>query len=283
MATHNDPSKIDYLNAPNRGFVDSTTPLHITGAVRPNNFYDEVALGLRSGVSKWNKFGYRSDIDSDDGEHVIWERDETTFTPLTSAETFDITYTNTGDGATTTGARALTFYYINSDGEEAVSLHTLGSSGSDTTSFSGYGINRIAVSSTGTANSNNNNILVQATTSGTTQATIPAGQSVTQQMIFFVAANRIANVKWIMLHANKTSGEASRKVTFKGYVYNRNVDTCFEIFRLSVDVSVENTVSLPSEMGFSLSSTDVLYFVASTDTNNTDVSARFDVVTYENT
>ncbi len=41
---------------------------------------------------------------------------------------------------------------------EAVSVHTLETDGTDTTSFSGYGINRIAVASSGTANKNTSTI-----------------------------------------------------------------------------------------------------------------------------
>lgn len=275
------------------GFVPTVAPLNQSAGldsdatlVRAVDFYDEVARGLRSGVSKWNKFGYRSDIDNADGEHVIWESDTPTFTPLTAASTFDIAYDGTAGGSTdgsgTTGATQLTFYYIDSDGKEAIAAHNLGTDGTDTTSFSGFGINRVVVSASGSNDTNVSAITITATTGGSVQATIPAGQGVSQQMIFFVAANRQANAKYLLLNVRKLTGSGgSPRVTFKGYVYNRSIGTRFEVFRLNVDTSVENTIEIQDPFGFTLNATDVLYFVADTDTNNTSVTGRFSLVTYQ--
>jgi len=253
-------------------------------SVRGNDFYDEVARGLRSGVSKFNKFGYNPGIAAASGEVPIWASSATSFTPLTSAETFDIAYDGTGggstDGAGTTGATQLTFYYIDSDGLDAIATHTLGTDGTDTTSFSGYGINRCVVSANGGDTFNASNITITATTSGTVQAFIPAEQSVTQQLMFFVASNRTANARWLWMNINKTSG-GNPIVNVKGYVYNRGIDTRFEVFRMNIDTAVENTESVGDPLGFTLNPTDVLYFVADTDKDNTVVTGRFSLITYQ--
>ena len=254
-------------------------------AVRGNNFYDEIARGLRGGVIKWNKFGYNPDIDIADGEVPIWDSVVNTFTPLASPETFDISYDGTSggttDGAGTTGAIQLTFYYIDANGSEAISIHNLGTDGTDTTSFSGYGINRVTVSISGSANKNVSVISVTATTSTTVQATIPAGGSVTQQMIFFVAHDRTANAKFLWINVVKVSvGGQEPVIRVKGYVYNRIIDTTFEVFRGNLDAAHSSEMTISDPVGFTLGSQDVLYFVADTDKDNTEVTGRISIISY---
>jgi hypothetical protein len=156
------------------------------------DFQDEVHRGLRAGVASWNKFGYRLNL-TNSTEQVIWAASPNLPTFLTAASTFTIAYDGTGggstDGAGTTGATQLTFYYVDSDGLPAVAAHTLGTDGSDVTSFSGFGINRCVVSANGGLTYNASDITITATTGGSIQAIIPALGSVTQQAIFFNGAN----------------------------------------------------------------------------------------------
>lgn len=253
--------------------------------VRPTSFQDEVVIGRRSGVTPWAKWGYNTDVDT--GSEEIIASFGGTFTPLTSAETFNIAYDGTAggstDGAGTTGATELTFYYIDSNGLPAVSTHTLGTDGSDTTSFSGLGINRVAVSASGTNDTNVSTITITATTAGTNQAEIPSGDGVTQQAIFFVGSNHTAVAKNLLLNIVKIGVGTEPTVIIRGWVYNRGIDCKFEIFRHTVDTAVENTVPIPEPVGFKLNSTDVLYFTAETDTNNTQVSIRFSLNEYQKT
>ena len=57
---------------------------------------DEMVLGLRGPSTSFNKFGYRTSTTAAGGDEVIWESTDT-FTPMTTADTFNITYTNTSD------------------------------------------------------------------------------------------------------------------------------------------------------------------------------------------
>lgn len=250
-------------------------------AVRPNSFEDEVVIGRRSGVSSFTKFGYREGLTATNGEETIWATSGN-FTPLTSASTFTIAYNNTTDGLGTTGALTLYIQYIDSNGLAAVANHTLGSTGSDTTSFSGLGINRIAVSSSGSEQTNTNAITITATTGGTTQAYIPALNGVTQQAVYFVGSASRAIVRYLWINCNKLSGGGSPRVLIKGYVYNRNIATRFEIFRVTIDTNSINIVEINEPVGFSLSPSDVIYFIADTDTNNTIVNIRFSLREYKN-
>lgn len=249
---------------------------------RPSIFSDEVVIGRRSGVTSFNKFGYRDDLANSSGEQTLWATTGN-FVPMTTASTFTIAYNSGTDGLGTTGATQLYLYYIDANGLESILPHTLSNTGSDVTVVTGLGLNRVVVAASGSTNHNTNDITVTETTGGTTQAFIPALQSVTQQAIFFCDANSDAVTKFLWINANKTSGGSSPRVLIKGYVFNREFETQYEVFRYTIDTASENTISLNEPIGFKLSPTDVLFFVADTDTNNTIVNIRFSLLEYKRT
>lgn len=249
--------------------------------VRPSSFTDEVVLGRRSGVNSFTKFGYRSNLTAANGEETIWAASGN-FTPLTSASTFTIAYNNATDGVGQNGALSLQISYIDENGMDAVLNHTLGSSGSDVTTVTGLGINRAVVTSSGSTNWNVNDIAITATTGGTTQAFIPATQSVTQQLIFHMDTNSKGVARFLWINTNKLSGGGAPRIVIKGYVFNRTIATQFEIFRVTIDTNSENTIALSEPIGFALSASDVLWFVADTDTNNSTVAMRFSLLEYRN-
>lgn len=251
--------------------------------VRTSDPQDDITRSIKGGAEQWNKFGYRDNLQASGGEETIWASATTSnnLVVMTAAETFTITYNNTTDGSGTTGARAITFYYLDSDENLAIAQHTLGSSGSDVTSFSGLGINRAVITESGTANTNTNTITVTNTTSGNDQAEIPALGGVTQQAFFFMPNNYVGATKWLELNANRSAGGAAPIIRFKGYVYNRTVDSEFEVFRYIMDTSIEEEKSFNDPCNFRLSARDVLYFVADTDRNSTEVNCRFSLNIYE--
>jgi len=245
---------------------------------RPSDFGDEVVIGLRTGVRHFNKFSYRTGLTAANGEETIWATTGN-FTPMTTASTFTIAYDAATDGLGTTGALTLFFDYLASDGMYATATHTLSNTGSDVTTFSGLGINRCAVSSSGAAQTNTNIITITETTGGTKQAVIPALSSTTQQAIYHTDHNSYAVGKFLWINTNKLSG-SNPKITVKGYAFNRIIETRYEVFRVTIDTSVENTVPIVDPVGFRLSPSDVLYFVADTDTNNTLVNLRVSLLEY---
>lgn len=249
--------------------------------VRPTNFQDEVRIGRRTGVAGWTKFGYRSGLVAATGEETVWAASGN-FSPLTAAQTFTIAYTQASDGASANGAKTLAFFYIDSNGLPATATHTLGSTGSDVTSFTGLGINRVAVASSGSTGKTAATITITGTTAGTTQAIVPALGSVTQQCIFHVGSNHDAIGKYLWWNVAKPSG-GNAKVLIKGYVYNRTVATTYEVFRTLMDTTVELTDYISEPIGFNFSPTDVLYFVADTDTNDAAINLRFSLNEYQRT
>lgn len=251
--------------------------------VRPTSAQDEIRTGRRVGVTGWTKFGYRIGLTAAGGEQTVWATTGN-YTVPTSADTYNITYNSGTDGDGTNGAQQVIFYHIDENGLPVTETHTLGSSGSDTTSFSGLGVNRIAIIA-GSTTYNANTITITHTTSGDTMAVVPAGQSVTQQAIFHVGSDHRAVAEWLYLNALRIgAGGAGNepKIVIKGYVFNRNVGTRYEVFRTELDTGVENTVSITDPIKFNLNATDVLYFVADADTDNTDIIIRFSLNEYKN-
>ena len=163
-------------------------------------------------------------------------------------------------------------------------IDPLGSSGSDTTSFSGYGINRVALLSHGGHSSKTNVSDITFTTTSSTlkAAAIPAGQGVTDQAIFTAGANHDSVMKTLYINVGKGSGGGNPKVIIKAFVYNRTVtDSIYEIFTTLVNTATEQTVVIYEPIGFLLSPSDVIWFTADTDTNNAEVTVRFSFNEYQ--
>lgn len=254
------------------GTVDVSTSVFIPG--------DEIRRGHVSGATGWTKFGYRYDLQQASGEQMIWSTSGN-WTPVTSAGTFNIHYNQAVDGAGTSGARKIGVWYVNSSGTPTYTAHTLGNTGVDTTSFSGFGINRMAVTSNGGDRYNVSAIETVMTSASTIQAHMPEKGSVTQQALYHVGGAHIAIGKFLYFNVNKLAG-SNPKVLVKAYVYSRAVDTIYEVFRHTIDTQSENTVIIEEPVGFNLSPTDSLYWVADTDQNNTLITLRFSLIEYAN-
>jgi len=273
-------------------YSDLTAPLNQSIArdadasvVRPTNSQDEISIGLRSGVYQFNKFGYKTNSTAAGGQEVVWPLSTAALTILTTASTYTITYDGTAggstDGASTTGATVLLFDHIDENGEREQITHTLGTDGSDETAFTGLGINRCVVTSSGTNDVNVSDITITATTGGSNQAFIPAGEGVTQQLIFHVPTNARALAKLLYVRCNKLSG-SSPVVTFYGWVYNRTVDSKFLVYRETLRTADDRLINLIDPCNFPLSAGDVFYLTMDTDTNNTVAETRASFNIYNN-
>ena len=252
--------------------------------VRPTDYFSEVAMGKRQGRGVWNKFGFNLDVDT--GTEIIasWggEFDPTTDI-MTTNDTFTITYDGTGggstDGAGTTGATQILVYYVyfddNGDLVDGIAFHTLGTDGSDVTSFQGVGINRAMVYTNGGLGWNASDITFTATTDTTTQAEIPATQSVTQQCIFHTQTNHNFLSDWARFKIPKHSGGVIGDVV--GYSWSRVTSTRYEIFRepFSTTSTSDAVIDLRPSQKFVVGGGEVLYFVLKSDSNNVMVSGRF--------
>lgn len=249
-----------------------------------SDYYSEAAMGLLPGKGVVNKWGVNADVDALAPEIVASYGG--VFDPLTDimtdAQTFTITYTNTQDGSGQTGARALLITYLNEDFEEVTGFHTLGSTGADVTSFTGYGINRALVFQNGGAGYNNDDITITATTDGTTQAQIPAQKAVTQQAIFHTQIGHTLLMDWLFINALKDSGGGNPKVTFYMYSWSRVTLTRYDVFEYKLDTASRESLELNPAQKFPFGGREVIWVEAEVSANNTVVAARFSGVQRKN-
>jgi hypothetical protein len=268
-------------NAPLNQSIGLDTDAQIT---RPSDMQEEISLGRRSGVTAWAKFGHRSLL-AGGGAETVWDTTGN-YTPPATATAMRIAYDGTGggttDGADTTGARVLRIWHIDSAGLPAVLDHTLGTDGSDDTTETTLGINRVAIIGAGTLGYNASAITVTAVTGGAKLAVVPAADGITQQAFFHVGSNHDALFKFLFIHMNKASGGAAT-VEFKGHVYNRTLGTTAEVFRITLDDSVEVSATLSPQVPFAVPATGVLYFTANTTRDGAEAVVRFSGNEYQRT
>ena len=171
--------------------------------------------------------------------------------------------------------------YIDANFELQQATHVLGSTGTDTTSFSGLGINQMVVVSSGTSDSNVNTITASDTSAvAGTQSVIPPGDSVSQQILYHIPINHIGVLKYLSFSTNKLSG-ANPKVLFKVVVYNRFVDTKYTVRRYVVDTQSQTSVNENNPIGISLSGRDVIYVTMDTDQNSTEAQGDISLNVYQ--
>lgn len=267
------------LNVPIDGTVSQDYDATV---VRPTDTIDEIALGLRQGVTTWQKFGYNTDVDSASSE-VIWAVGGP-YTILTSASTLTIVSSDVDDDGdpADTGARTIIIYGIDANRESQTEVVTMNGTTNVVTSSTWLGINRVAVASAGSSQANEGNITITATTGGSVQAYIPAGQSVTQQLIYFTPSNARSLVKYLRLVADKDSGGGNPRITFYCYAYSSVSNATYELFRELVDTDVRSEIDITFNIPLLLTEGDVFWVEANTSANDTEVSGRFSVQEYKN-
>jgi hypothetical protein len=247
-------------------------------SVRPYDYKHEVALGLRQGHTLWNKFGYNTGINTASTEIVA--EFGGTFTPLSTASTLDVVSSSTADDGDPagTGAQSIIIYGVDANRQSQLEVVTMNGTTTVTTSNSWLGVNRISVYLVGSGGKNAGKITITATTGGATQATMPAGEGTSQQLLFFTQANHTALMEWLVLDALKISGGGSPRVTLKGWVYSGVSGAKYEVFRSTIDTGVSNHRDYAPPVPFVVGEQSAFWIEATTDTNNTEVSGRFSLV-----
>jgi hypothetical protein len=266
------------LNVPLGGVVSLD---YDAAVVRPADYDHAVARGLWQGRESWHKWGYNADVGSATPE-VIWANGATfgAATILTSPSTFTFVSDSASDTSAGVGARTLIVYYNDSNGLPTSGTVTLAGLTPVVSTFSGYGINRVVVLTSGSTMWNVGNITVTNTTGGAQAAYVPATDGLTQQCIFFTPHGYQALVNSIHLNVAKLSGGASPRVTIDGFAFNvATTRTRYRLISRLIDTSVENTVDVNFKQPLVLNSSDVFWLRATTNTNATSVSARFALTT----
>lgn len=259
------------LTAPINGTLSETYDAIV---VRPTEYRYEVAEGKRQGRSTINKWGYNTDVDTG-GEEIIAAFGGT-FNIMTTADTLNVVSTSAFDASAGIGARTIQIIGIDENHLYQTETITMTGTTPATTVNQWLGVNRVIVLSSGSTNANAGTITLSDTSATFgTQAQIPSGDSVTQQAIYHTQINHNLLTDWMLINVNKVSGGSTPTVTIRGWSYSRVTETDYEIFRIDVDTSIENTIELRPSQPFPIGGREVLYFTAETSLNNTIVSLRF--------
>ena len=260
------------LNAP----IDSTLSQDFDAiSVRPTDYHYEVALGRRQGASLWNKFGYNLDIDTATDPEIIaaWGG---TFQYLTSGETIDIVSSDAGDDGDPagTGARQVIIWGIDENWDEQIEVVTLDGTTTVTTTSQWIGINRVSIYLAGSGLKNAGTVTVTASSSGYTMAQMPASQGTTQQCLFYVPQNHQWLSGWLLFDVFKFSGGSAPDVEIKGIVYSDVANSEFEVYRGSIDGSVNPVLEITPSYPFVIGEKSIIWFTAETSTNDTEAKCR---------
>jgi len=258
------------LNAP----IDGTLSRDYDATVvRPTNFDDEVAMGLRQGHSTWNKFGFNADVDS--GSEEIVAAFGGTFSIMTSADTLDVVSSSANDTSAGTGVRTIAITGVDANNLEQTEVVTLNGTTPVTTSNSWLGVNRVTVLTAGSGGAPAGNITIDDNGNSVgTQAYLPAGQNVTQQCIFHTPINQTFLCDFIWANIKKGAGDPIVTIYLRSY--SRVTGLTYEVARFTLDADVELTGQISNtKTPLVFTGREVIQMVAETDTNNTEVSGRF--------
>lgn len=248
--------------------------------VRTNDFKYEVAQSRWQNHTLWNKFAYNADLDTGTELVAIFGG---SITYLTSASTLTIVSSDTADDGDPagTGAQSIIIYGIDANRAAQTEIVTLNGTTNVVTSSTWLGINRVAIYVSGSGQVNAGNITITATTGGSTQAYLAAGEGVTQQAIFFTQAGHTYLADWLDINVVKLVGSSPR-VTIKGWVYSAVTNSKYEVYRTDIDTAVENHVPVSPSQPFVIGEKSVLWFEATTNTDNTVVNIRFSGIEIKN-
>lgn len=262
------------LTEPYTGDVDTgLTRFKVSaGSVHTTEHFHDVALGIVPGATTWNKFGYNADVDTAATEVVACFGG--TFSPLTTASTLSIVSDDVADDSAGTGAQSVFITGIDANRDIQTELVTMDGTTPVVTTTTWLGINRMVIYVAGSSAYNVGNITATAVTGGAVQAKIPATEGTTQQCIFFVPNNYDFIADYIVLNILRLASQ-DPKVTIKGIVFAALSNARYEVFRNQIDTGVENTVQITPSQPFPIGENQVFWLEATTDKDNTEVSARF--------
>jgi hypothetical protein len=240
----------------------------------PTDFIYQISAGERDGYIPWNKFGYNSDISAANQE-VIWSHSNG-WSFLTTPSTLEIVSTSSNDTLLGTGARTVNISGINQNKEIVSEDVELDGINPVTTQHQYFGVNRIAVTLSGSLNDNDGIITAAVTGSPTNiQAEIPVGAGITQQAIFFIPAGYMYQANWLWANVARTGGNQIPTVTIYMYHYSYLTNTKREVFRAKIDGSVANSVDVTPPQPFVVPEQGVMWVEAKTDKDSTEVQVRF--------
>lgn len=232
--------------------------------------------GIGTSYSRVTKFGFNKDIDSASPE-IITSFGGSFIQKNLSAETLSVVSTSANDSLGGTGARQILIQCIGSDGLQSnVPLSLNGTTPVITTSTCKF-VNRVVVFSAGSGETNLGTINITQSSSGIQLAQIPLEKSTTQQLLYYVPSDRRCYLEDIYIKARKTSGGSSPRVQFEILIYSNSQKVLYDIREYFVDTSVSTFIEQKNFKAEQLRPNEIFAIRATTNTNDTIVTASFDL------
>lgn len=225
------------------------------------------------------KFAHNEDVDAAVAEDIWAAGGKMTYP--TAAETLTVVSSSTADDSGSTGANTILLACIQSDGTETDLSVTMDGTTPVVTTQTCKFINRVQVTLSGSGKTNTGVITITNTTSGDTLATVEAGESVTHQIYYRVPSDRRCHINSMYFTANKLSGGATPRVIFKVLSFSEDTNTFYNIRRELIDTNTESVRTFPNFRDRALLPGEILTIEATTNTNDTQVSAAIDITCRE--
>lgn len=247
--------------------------------VNPTDYNTQVAAGLVSGATLWNKFGYNNDVDIGTEVVASWGG---TFTPMTTARTLSIVSTSANDTSGGSGARSVVVVGVDANRVSQTVVVTLNGTTPVVTTETWLGVNRMAIYVSGSGLVNAGTITATATTDLTTQAQIPVGEGTSQQCIFFIQDNHTALAEWLTVNFVRFGSGTEPEIIVKGWVYSAVSNSKYEVVRIYIDGAIEDNIELVPPVPFPIGESSVFWLEANVNRDNTSVACRFSLVERRN-
>lgn len=255
------------LNTPLDGTVSRDYDAICT---RPTDWHAEVALGRRQGASLWNKFGYNNDVDIGTEVLASWGG---AFTPSATASTLTIVSGDAADDSGSTGCNSIVIYGVDENWDEQIEVVTMDGVTPVVTTTQWIGINRVAMNLCGSGLVNAGAITITKTTGGATMAVMPAGEGVTQQLIFYVPQSSIFLAEWVWINTLKQAAQ-NPVVTINVWVFSAVNNGKQLVASLKIDTAVSNIGELSPPEPFPVGEKSIVWVEVTTDQNDTIINGR---------
>lgn len=193
---------------------------------------------------------------------------------MSTAQTLKISYDSAFDGSGTSGATSLFIQYLDANYNYAEAAHVLGNTGSDTTAFTCFGVNRAYVVSTNYYPYNQMDITFTASTDLTIQTIIKSTSSVSNGIIYHVAKNRKVLLNDIFLSTARLSG-TNPKVIFKMYSYSRITGCRYIVEKIIFDTNTQTHLQITKNTPLIFGEREVIFITGESDASSTIAEARY--------
>ena len=213
--------------------------------------------------------GFTNSYDIADGEVSIWD-DNSKIVFLTSAETMDIVSTSALDTSAGTGARTLILNGLDASFEPILEVITMNGTTPVVSVNSYLRITNCVVLSCGSLQENQGEIVLLATTTGSTQGFMNINESVIALSYTTIPAGFRGYLTKIQAQCEGSTGGGPLTVWRLLIHLNQLVGSpIITGFKFIIDSSIENTCIIETDIGGPIEPTSDVSLVAFTDTNNT--------------